>query len=145
MNKQKVANALEEIAEEIRNCSDKVDWPADKMCVPMSTDNMSEEDWEEADKMVFRPPYEGVKFQMPEGENNFSCHTCGGEYGPWIKKDFWYHDYASLSENPSINLGITRIRRCTECGHIHHNSYSMGQVLLEVDEKSGHISLGSVM
>lgn len=144
MNRERVADQLERLAEEIRGRSWN-GWPADEMVVPMNPDNMNEDDWDNASKIKHTPPYDGVLFQMPDPEHDFPCHDCGGQYGPWIKKEFWYHDYASLSETPSINLGISRVRRCTECGHVHFNCYSMGQVRLKVNEESGLVKLDKVI
>lgn len=144
MDREKIADSLEQIANELRE-GDGGEWPYDEIAIPYNSDDMNEDNWEDSMKTKHTPPYEGVKIMMPEGEHDFPCNECGGQYGPWIKKKFWYHDFASLSDSPSINLGISRVRRCENCGDVHFSSHSMGRVSLKVNERSGLVKLDSVI
>lgn len=111
-------------------------WPYDEMVVPMNPDEMNEEDWDDADKVRYTPPY-GLRFRMPDPMNDFSCHECGGDYGPWIHRKMFHHGVFNRS------IGEVRVRRCEDCGHVHYNSYSIGKYSVEKRDDNTCLRLSS--
>jgi hypothetical protein len=132
--RRKVLDAVltEEEKEKLDMSFDDEVWPKDEYYVPPRHVDMDDSEARGIRTRYTNPEEYDALFHMPNNVNDFACHECGGDYGPWVHSGFEINVDGGYNEKPIYaNILHKRYRWCEDCGYEFFNCYAVGKVFFE--------------